>query len=250
MARNAPPRIAHGFGNSRELVRIALESDIDAIEADVRLRNGTLWLEHDRRLPFLPVLFGRRPPRRSLPGALSFPPGPWHLHFDRHPLRLEELLTSAAGRRRLVLDLKQPRPTSDVSRFVEKLVGLLRRFQLEEETCLCGDWPLLDEARRQESGSARYYSVADHARWRLLVRRLDGGEKMDGVSLRSALFDGQSAAYLREKGARVLCWPVDDRVEAKRVLELGAGGIISYDLTLLGSLNELLPNGKSSRQGR
>lgn len=250
MVQDAPLRIAHGFGNSRERVRLALESDVDAIEADVRLRNDALWLEHDRRLPFLPVLFGRRSPRPSPSGVLSFPPGPWHLHLDLHPLSLEELLATVAGWRRLLLDLKYPNDTSDVSRFVENLVGLLRRFQLEEETWLCGDWPLLDETRRQESGSARYHSVANHVHWDLLARRLEGGERLDGVSLRSELFDRQSAGFLKDKGVHVLCWPVDGRVEAKRVLELGAGGIISYDLALLGSLNELPPNGKTTGLGR
>jgi glycerophosphoryl diester phosphodiesterase len=248
MAQDAPLRIAHGFGNSRDLVRVALESYVDVVEADLRLRGDGLWLGHDRRLPLLPVLFGRRSPGPFFPAKASLSLGPWQVRLDIHALLLEELLEMIAGRRRLLLDLKQPRRASDVPRFVDNLAGLLQRFQLAEETYVCGDWPLLDEARRQGTESAAYYSVAGRSRWQALVRRIEGGEKMDGVSLRSTLLDNQAAGFLRDNGVRVFCWPVDDRAEAARVLELGADGIISNDIALLALVRELLGDGQSERQ--
>jgi len=233
MAQDAPLRIAHGFGNSRELVRVALENDIDVVEADVRLRGDALRLGHDQRLPLLPVLLDRRPLSPPLPPKPSLSFGPWQVRLDIHALSLEELLAMVAGRCRLLLDLKHPRKASDVPRFVENLVGLLRQFQLAGETYLCGDWPLLDEARRQGSESAVYYSVADRSRWQALVCRIEDGEKMAGVSLRSTLLDSQTAGFLRDNGVRVFSWPVDDRAEAARVLKLGVDGIISNDLAIL-----------------
>jgi hypothetical protein len=233
-------RVAHSFGNSRHLVEAAQKSPIDMIEGDVRLRDGRLWLGHDYRLPLLPICVSRRslePPAR---GLVRF--GPWQARLDLNPLPLEGLL-EMAGRCRLLLDLKQSRRSEDASEFVETLAELLRRFDRATSDCLCGDWPFLDAARYLLPETRLYYSVGDRRGWQALVQRLNGGDPITGVSLRSSLFDGSSAHILQSKGVETLCWCVDDPAEAVRVTMLGAGGIISNDLALLAGIGGTTASG-------
>lgn len=229
----APLCIAHNFGNSRELIAVARESHVDMIEADVRLRNGRLWLGHDSRLPLLPIYIGGRSLKPPARGLLRF--GPWQARLSLNPLPLEELL-EIAWRCRLLLDLKQSGRSESVSEFVETLAALLGRLGRTASDCLCGDWPLLDAARRLLPEARFYYSVGDRPRWQALVERLDGGDRITGVSLRSTLFDGPSAAILQSKSIETFCWCVDDPAEAVRVAMLGADGIISNDLSLLAQI--------------
>jgi hypothetical protein len=231
----SPLRIGHSFGNSRQLIDVALKSPIDMIEADVRLRQGRLWLGHDQRLPLLPVYVGRRSLEASTSGVLRL--GPWQAQVRFDPLRLEALL-AVAGPCRLLLDLKQSGRSESASEFVETLAGLVRRFGRTASDCLCGDWPLLDAARRLLPEVRLYYSVGDRGRWQALVQRLDAGDKITGVSLRSTLFDGSSAALLQSKSVETLCWCVDDPAEAVRVAMLGVEGIISNDLALLAGIGD------------
>jgi hypothetical protein len=205
------------------------------IEGDVRLRDGRLWLSHDWRLPLVPVYIARRslePPAR---GLLRL--GPWQARLRLNPLPLEKLLEMAGGCR-LLLDLKQSRRSESATEFVELLGASLRRFGRAAGDCLCGDWPFLDAARRLLPEARLYYSVGDRRGWQALVRRLDAGDSITGVSLRSGLFDGSSAGLLQRKGVETLCWCVDDPAEAVRVTMLGAGGIISNNLTLLAGIGE------------
>jgi glycerophosphoryl diester phosphodiesterase len=237
MPAQAPLRIAHGFGNSRELVRIALESDVDVIEADVRLRGDRLWLGHELRLPLLPILIGRRA-TNQLAAHRAFRLGPWEMRLDTDPLPLEELLAMVGGRCRLLLDIKGRRKARE---FVEALIEPLRRHNQAETTRLCGDWPPLDEARGVAPEVSAYYSVADRRRWRALVRRLDEGDPIRGVSLRAGLLDGSTAEFLRTRGLEVFCWSVEDEAEAARVIALGADGIISSDLAVLSAIGGRAP---------
>jgi len=233
MTPGAPLRIAHGFGNSRELIRIALESRVDVIETDVRSRGGHLWLGHELRLPLLPVLVGRRPGNGPPPGRRALPLGPWEARLDTDPLPLEELLMMVAGQRQLLLDLKG---SHNAREFVEALVGPLRRQRQVETARLCGDWPLLDEARRVAPQVRIYYSVADRRRWQALVRRLEAGDPIRGVSLRAGLLDGSTAEFLRTREVEVFCWSVEDDAEATRVAGLGADGVVSSDLAVLSAI--------------
>ncbi|MGD0764686.1 MAG: glycerophosphodiester phosphodiesterase [Dehalococcoidia bacterium] len=229
----APLRIAHGFGNSRELIRIALENRVDVVEADVRLRGSRLWLGHDPRLPLLPVQVGRRPINQPPPAHRALRLSPWEARLDLDPLPLAELLVMVDGRCQLLLDLKATRGTGSARAFVETLIGQLRRSHQARTARLCGDWPLLDEARRVAPELRTYYSVADRRRWQALGRRLEEGEPICGVSLRGRLLNWSTADFLRKRGLEIFCWSVEDHVEAARVARLGVDGVISSDLTIL-----------------
>jgi glycerophosphoryl diester phosphodiesterase len=228
----APLRIAHGYGNSRELVQIALEDRVDVIEADVRLRGGRLRLGHERRLPLLPLLFGRRPRGQSPRSRLAFALGPWQVRLDSGPFPLDEMLAMVTGKCGLLLDLKSPLMAGNRRRFVEALLAILRQFN-QTGVRLCGDWPLLDEVRGALPESKVYYSVAGRHRWQAFVRRVEGGDPVRGISLRASLLDASTAQFLQERGIEVYCWPMDSSAEAARVTALGAAGIISYDLAVL-----------------
>jgi glycerophosphoryl diester phosphodiesterase len=233
----APLRIAHGYGNSRELVQIALENRVDVIEADVRLRGGRLRLGHARRLPLLPLLFGRRPRGQSPRSRLAFALGPWQVRLDSGPFPLNEMVAMVTGKCGLLLDLKSPWLAGNRRRFVEALLAIMRQFN-QTGVRLCGDWPLLNAVRRALPESKVYYSVADRRRWQAFVRRVEGGDPIRGVSLRARLLDEPTARFLRGRGVEVLCWPVDASAEAARVTALGAAGIISYDLAVLAATGE------------
>lgn len=208
MAGQPVLRIAHGFGNGRERVAFALQERVDAVEADVRLRRGRLWLAHGRALPIWPCFV-----------AGSFPLG--------------ELPPMVAGKCGLLLDLKSPRMKGNRRRFVEALAAALRAVDEPGSVRLCGDWPLLDEMRSVAPELRTYYSVADRRRWRALLRRLRNDGSVRGVSMKAGLFDEPAARFLRDRNVEVFCWVIDDLAEARRVIGLGAGGIISDDLKLL-----------------
>ena len=231
----APLRIAHGYGNSRELARLALENRVDIIEGDVRLRSGRLWLGHERRLPLLPVLFGRRPRGRTSPDRWALALGRWEVRLDTDPLPSEELPVMVAGKCDLLLDLKCPLLAGNRRRFAEDVLAILHASD-RTTIRLCGDWPLVDEVRRATPDSRLYYSVADHRRRQALIRRIESGDPIRGISLRASLFDTSTADFLRGRGVEVFCWPVDDYSEVARVTALGAAGIISYDLAVLAAI--------------
>ena len=226
-------RIAHGFGNSRELVRLALERGIEMIEGDVRLGGGRLWVRHDRRLPLLPVLLGRRPRHLPLTPRWALPIGPWHARVDTDPLPLEDLLAMTAGKCGLLLDLKPPRRQADVPTSAKALARLLGEADRAETVRLCGDWALLDEARRLTPEYALYYSVGDRDRWRALARRFEEGDPLRRVSIHAGLLDESTAGFLRDRDVEIICWAVYDSAEAARVTALGVKGIISPDLGVL-----------------
>ena len=117
--------IAHAFGNNRKSLRRALASGVDMIEVDVWYRAGDLHVRHERRLGHFPLLYD---------GIMNgHPPGPFALRFGRHffrpdvhSLRLSELMTTVAGQKRLLLDVKGRYDAYGVSGYVKTLVGTIR----------------------------------------------------------------------------------------------------------------------------
>jgi glycerophosphoryl diester phosphodiesterase len=238
----APLRIAHGYGNSRELIRAALRDHVDVIEADVRLRRGRLWLAHDWRRLLWWLLLVRRAGWGFL-ALCSLLRGRRRPRVDSRPLPLEELPATVQKRCGLLLDLKSPRLAGNRRRFLVALLPLLRPPD-GTTIRLCGDWSLLDGVRRVLPDSKLYYSVADGGRWRSLVRRLESGDPIRGVSLRAALYDTSTARFLADRGIEVFCWPVDGEAEAARVTALGAAGIIGYDLAVLAATGGAAAEGR------
>ena len=232
-----PLRIAHAFGNRREGIQKAIAADVDVIEADLWLRAKEIWVRHERRLPLLPILYDRKPP-----GMRSF--GPWsltvfpnhYIRLDVNPLRLTELLETTRGKRHLLLDLKDDLPPDRARAYAKALARVVRDAGCAESVIVCGQTRTLDGVREVAPELDVRYSVERPRHWEAFLRRVEADPTIHGLCLYRKLLTEPVAALLQERGLEVFCWTVDDPEEARRLVALGADGIISNDLTLLARL--------------
>jgi glycerophosphoryl diester phosphodiesterase len=232
-----PLRIAHAFGNRRDRIESAIAADVDFIEADLWYRAGDIWVRHERRLGFLPLLYDRKPP-----GIKSF--GPWaltvfpnyYIRLDVRPLRLAELLKATRDRRRLLLDLKDHLSPDRARAYGEALLGALREAGCAESSIVCGQTDALDGVRQVAPDLDVRYSIERQQQWDAFLRRLDADPALRGVCLHHEFLTDPVARLLEERGLEVFCWTVDEREKARRLVALGVDGIISNDLTLLAGL--------------
>lgn len=250
MTAQPPRRIAHAYGNRHHQLQRALPAAVDMIEADLWYQGDNIWVRHERRLPFLPVLYGRRSVGARGPGPRALPLGcRWYATLDLHPMPLEELIQQVGDKGELLLDLKGGYSAADGQRFVDRLVVCLRRFAVEARAHLCGSWPLLDRVRRCAPELRVCYSVGHLGQWEALVRRLEEGERIEAICIHRHLLNEERARWLHDRGIEFYCWPVDEADEALRLMGLGVDGIISYDLELLGSLAALAARCEFDRPG-
>jgi len=235
---STPLRIAHGYGNHRQLLERALIGPVDLIEADIWHRVGQFWVRHERRLIFPPMLYDNRPRHKNPLGAYTIPIGPrWYIRPDIRPVRLAELLEKAKGKRKLLLDLKGGYGRLAELSFAESLANLLVSCGMEEEAYICGqNWSLLDRVREVAPQLQVRFSIERPTQWQNFSRRLAAGERIDGICLHRALMNGDMARFLGERSIEAFCWTVNEPQEASRLLALDVAGIISDDLLLLGSL--------------
>jgi glycerophosphoryl diester phosphodiesterase len=228
-------RIAHAAGNRRDRIAGALAAGVDLIEIDVRWRHEAAWVRHERRLPFLPVLYDR-----DLRGVHRG--GPYAATLGRHFFRLElrglrfrdavALVGDGAG---LLVDLKAaPYRTSEARRFVANLLTTLAGFAGTLD--FCGGWPLLDLVTEARPGQRVHYSVDKAGHWDALVRRMEGGTAPSGISIHPRLLGAERAETLRRAGIDFYCWDIDDAAAAEQAIALGASGINADDLDLLAAL--------------
>ena len=101
-----PVRIAHAYGNSRRLLRRALESPADVIEADIWYRGNDIYIRHERRVGPLPVLIDRQMRGHRLPPLSLVLWRSYYLRPEFRPLKLGQLLDAVRGKKRLLLDVK------------------------------------------------------------------------------------------------------------------------------------------------
>ena len=232
-----PLRIAHAFGNRRHRIEAAIAADVDYIEADLWYRAGEIWVRHERRLGFLPLLYDRKPR-----GMNSF--GPWaltvfpnhYVRLDVSPLRLAELLEATRGKRHLLLDLKDDHSPGRARAYAGALSRVLREASCAESVLVCGQTNVLDSVREVAPDLDVHYSIERERQWQAFLRRLDADPAIQGVCLHHELLTEPVRRLLEERGLEVFCWTVDDREEARRLVALGVHGIISNDLTLLAQL--------------
>lgn len=226
--------------NTLEAFARALEIGVDAIESDVHMtRDGRLVLSHD---PDGARMCGvHREIRRSgIEEVRSWDAG-WGFvapdgsrPFAGRGLRvptLEEVLLELPGVR-LNLDIKQPDPP-----IVEPLVALLRRHRAEERVTLASFqmWPLL-RARwlgyRGETAMPRAEILtmlyAPIRLFRALPLRGSAAQlPLEAGILR--LDTPDTVARCRRLDLRLDYWTVNDPDTARRLLDLGADGIMTDD---------------------
>lgn len=215
-AADTPVTVAHRGGNDRDSLERALAAGVDEVEADLRWDGGRIVNRHDRRIPFLPVQWDR-----------------WHLYVDRRPqFTLDELLDRVRGRCRPYLDLK-----SQSRRFIRALLKTLRSHEVVSETVISsGYWHLLDELRRGEAGLRLLRTIGDE-RQRAEYLALPADDPLRaGVAIHRDLLDEELTRLLRSRGVEVYAWAVDDIEQARRLIGLGATGIVADSLELLVAL--------------
>lgn len=231
-------RIAHAYGNRREMLQEALAADVDLIEVDLWFRAGRIEVRHEHRLRWLPVLADRRPSgvSRIAPWALPLPRR-HYLRLDVRPLLLRELLQTTAGAKRLLLDLKAADATP-AGAFAEALVREIGAAGAGEWVAVCGQsWPVLDRLREVAPEIELRYSMQSRPQWELYVKRLEHNEATPAVCMHHSMVTADREPFPEANNIDVYCWTVDDVEIADALVRRGVEGIISNDLGLLAGLS-------------
>lgn len=232
-------RIAHAYGNRRYGIEAAAAAGVDFIEADIWYRTGDIWVRHERRMPFLPLLFDRRPHGVNNVGPWALPVFPkYYARLDIDPLTLTELLERTRGRCELLLDVKGDPAGEDARAYAQTLARSLAETQCEESVIVCGQTDVLDTVRQVAPHLDVRFSIEKQWQWEKLPRRLDARPGLRGVCMNRKFLSDAVARSLDQAGLKVFCWTVDDPAEARRLLQLGADGIISNSLPLLEQLDD------------
>lgn len=206
--------VAHRAGNALTELRAALDAGVDLVEADVHLYRGALEMRHAKAL-------GRH---------LLWEP--WRDLTRRRDLSvplLAEVLTTAAGDSRLMLDLKGP------SRAVATMTAAaLREGAPGVPVTVCSrSWGML-AAFEDQPHIKRVYS-AGNRRQLDRVRQLVRERRVDGLSIRLGLLTAAVVDELHEGTDLVMAWSVDTEAELEQARAAGVSGIISKNLQLLRS---------------
>jgi len=211
----------------------------DLIETDVWYRAGKVWVRHEARMRPFPLLVDKRMRRHSLP-PWSLPLGRrWYIRLDINRLRLDEVLETVAGVRRLLVDVKGWYRGRENQEFASALVQAVREHGAEESAAICGQyWPVLDEVRREAPDLEVRYSVERTLQWEKFMRLVGDDERVRRVCIEHRFLNEERVRFLEEQGVNVYCWTVDDPEEARRLAAAGVDGVISNDLELLAALGE------------
>jgi glycerophosphoryl diester phosphodiesterase len=207
--------VAHRAGNHLGQLRAALDGGADLVEGDVHLFRGALEMRHRKAIG--PHLYWERWTELNRRRNLAVP-------------ELADVLATAAGDARLMLDLKGP------SRAVAASVAeVLRETAPGHPITVCTkQWGMFDafdtlpHVRRVFSASSR----PQLARLRARLRR----SPAQGVSIRLGLLDAPVVAELRALTGMVLTWPVDTDQALQRARRIGVDGVITKSPTLLARL--------------
>jgi glycerophosphoryl diester phosphodiesterase len=206
--------IAHRAGNSLAGLHQANLLGADVIECDVHAYQGRLEVRHLKTAGPLPFLWDR-----------------WELASASAPrLGLAELLAAERHGSRFMLDLKGRRV--DTGRAV---ADLLHQIGHQDEVWVCGRfWPSVEHVA-ELPWVRSVFSARNRAERAALERRLSARERPVpyGVSLHVSLLDQPFVTRLRDRVEVVMTWPVDDVRTLKRVVGLGANGIITDEPDVL-----------------
>jgi hypothetical protein len=209
-----PTRILHRAGNFHDLLHLVGHPAVDAIEADIWVRNGRLFAHHER------------------------PIGRFLLHprsvLGRRRVPLEVILEAVQGRCEFVVDLRSwfGDPAPD---FARTLALQLNDFSHIHVTC--EDWRISDQLREWLPGLNVAYSVRSEAQLHRYVAGVDGGTiPRTPVTVRHTLLDAPTVRRLQERAGTVGAWTVDDVDRALELKSWGVDQVVSNYLVVLNAL--------------
>lgn len=211
-------RILHAAGNYRETLPLARLPEVDAIEADVWLRSGDVFVNHARPLGPIPYTIGSDGLRRN----------------DEDRVNVAELLAAVDGCARLVLDLRSwfGDPAPDIMRALHPLRD--RSHLLVS----CESWAIADRLRVWLPDLLVAYSVRSEGQLRRFVQgRIGGGLAETAVMVRHTLLrSGAEVESLRRWASTIGVWTVDDEQRARQLAVWGVDSITSNELSVLAAL--------------
>ena len=237
-------RIAHGYGNSRRTLALALEGPVDYVEADVWYQDGRLAVRHERKLAPLPLLFDEKHKGHAGhgPGRLGLSLGRWYVKLQIRPLYLEDVLALARGRRRVLVDVKW-NPSGRPSAFARALAQTVRLAGMGVEVAFCGqNWAVLKRLRAIDPGLNVRYSIGAQ-RQLAAFGHVRQDETLRGVCVHQSLLSADLIDIFKRRGLDIWTWIVDDVAQARGLVAMGIDGIISNRLDVLGALGEVAPPG-------
>ena len=232
-------RIAHGYGNSRRYLALALEGPVDYVEADVWYQGDRVAVRHERRLGPLPILFDEKHKDHigHGPGRYGLSLGRWYVKLQIRTLYLEDILALARGQRPLLVDVKWS-PGGRQSAFARALAQTVRLAGMADDVTFCGqNWPVLQRLRVIDPGLRVHYSIGTQ-RQLPAFGHVPQDETLQGVCVHQSLLNAQLIDILKRRGLDIWTWTVDDVEQARRLVAMGIGGIISNRLDVLEALSE------------
>lgn len=227
-------RIAHAYGNTRAKLGTALAAECDMIEVDMWYRGGDIRIHHELKVSWLPLLIDRVMSTHT-PGRFAVRIGNYFVRPDIGTLRLDDLLKEVAGRKRLLLDVKGHYGDPHLHRYVDRLVGLIRKHGGESWVAVCGQtYSVLNLIREIAPDLEVRYSIERPYQWDRFLALLESG--VHQVCMAYGFIDAEKAKLMEDRNVDLYCWTVDDWAAARHLVAQGVDGIISNDLKLLAEL--------------
>lgn len=207
--------------NTLSALENAITSGTDIAEFDLRLtRDGVVVALHDASLL---RTTGLDCPVCTVDNRLvhALDAGSWFScdYCGEHIPTLDELLESARGRLRLMLELK---PTNDDQMLLAKVVTLLQNKGMESECILAStDLDLLRQGK-QLSPTLETVYIGTQMEPALLCHSC-----LDGCSIRYSDLTEQDISLAHQAGLEVYAWTIDEPEEIRNALLMGVDGVVT-----------------------
>lgn len=211
-------RILHAAGNYRETLPLAAHPEVDAIEADIWLRAGNVFVNHARPLGPLPYTVGSDGIRR----------------MEQDRVDIVQLLDAVDGCAELVLDLRSwvGDPAPDLARVLHMVPD---RSHL---VVCCESWPIADRLRAWLPELRVAYSIRSEGQLRRYIQgRIGGGLPETPVTVHHTLLcSAEEVVSLQRWAGHVGVWTVDDVARARELTAWGVHSVTSNRVEVLAAL--------------
>ena len=209
-----PLASAHRAGNELALALKAIDMGADLLETDIWSHLGGLEIRHLKTFGPIPLMWDK-----------------WYIHgWMRDRLRLQTLLDDLPNDLRLFLDLKGYHPWLG-----KRIVSSIRKAHPERQILLCGrNWRQLDPVARMPNVFV-FYSVGDEKQLGKVWAKLEGMPH-PAISINFRLLTEDVIARLKDRGAVIVAWTVNDPATARRLWDLGVDCFTSDNQDLLADI--------------